>query len=142
MLYLPKIQTAEEAALWNDILSALEKHLGLPDGAIKVYVLVEQLEACFQLMEIRAPSGKHFVGFNTGRWDYINSVADAMAWDPAFVKPNIDAITMTYGYMRDLRRSRAPRRATRPTGWASSRSGRAAWSRTSRSAPKPASPAA
>jgi malate synthase len=40
------------------------------------------------------------VGFNTGRWDYINSVADAMAWDPAFVNPNIDAITMTYGYMR------------------------------------------
>ena len=23
----------------------------------------------------------HFVGFNTGRWDYINSVSDAMAWD-------------------------------------------------------------
>ena len=28
VLYLPKIQTAEEAALWNDILSALEAHLG------------------------------------------------------------------------------------------------------------------
>jgi malate synthase len=100
VLYLPKIQTAEEAALWNEILSALERHLGLPDGAIKVYVLVEQLEACFQLMEIRAALGAHFVGFNTGRWDYINSVADAMAWDPGFVNPNIDAITMTYGYMR------------------------------------------
>ena len=100
VLYLPKIQTAEEAALWNDILSALEQHLGLPDGAIKVYVLVEQVEACFQLMEIRAALGKHFVGFNTGRWDYINSVSDAMAWDREFVNPNIDAITMTYGYMR------------------------------------------
>jgi malate synthase len=100
VLYLPKIQTAEEAALWNEILSTLERHLGLPDGTIKVYVLVEQLEACFQLMEIRAALGTHFVGFNTGRWDYINSVADAMAWDPGFVNPNIDAITMTYGYMR------------------------------------------
>src|SRR5262245_38324765 len=100
VLYLPKIQTAEEAALWNDILSALEQHLGLPDGAIKVYVLVEQVEACFQLMEIRAALGKHFVGFNTGRGDYINSVADAMAWPGDFVNPNIDAITMTYGYMR------------------------------------------
>ena len=99
-LYLPKIQTAEEAALWNDILTALEGHLGLSDGAIKVYVLVEQLEACFQLMEIRAALGRHFIGFNTGRWDYINSVADAMAWDPGFVNANIDAITMTYGYMR------------------------------------------
>jgi malate synthase len=100
VLYLPKIQTAEEAALWNDILSTLEAHLGLADGTIKVYVLVEQLEACFQLMEIRAALGTHFVGFNTGRWDYINSVADAVAWDRNFVNPNIDAITMTYGYMR------------------------------------------
>ena len=100
VLYLPKIQTAEEAALWNDILSALEGQLKLPAHTIKTYVLVEQLEACFQLMEIRAVLGGRFVGFNTGRWDYINSVADAMAWDPAFINPNIDAITMTYGYMR------------------------------------------
>jgi malate synthase len=100
VLYLPKIQTAEEAALWNDMLDALERHLGLDAGTIKAYVLVEQLEAAFQLMEIRAALGLHFVGFNTGRWDYINSVSDAMAWDPAFVNPNIDAITMTYGYMR------------------------------------------
>ncbi len=107
VLYLPKIQTAEEAALWSDILSALESHLGLPAGAIKVYVLVEQIEACFQLMEIRAALGPHFVGFNTGRWDYINSVSDAMAWDPDFVNPNIDAITMTYGYMRQYRGPRA-----------------------------------
>lgn len=100
VLYLPKIQTAEEAALWNDILSALEQHLELAAGTIKTYVLVEQVEACFQLMEIRAALGAHFVGFNTGRWDYINSVSDALAWDRSFVNPNIDAITMTYGYMR------------------------------------------
>jgi malate synthase len=100
VLYLPKIQTAAEAALWSEILSALERHLGLADGAIKAYVLVEQVEACYQLMEIRAALGQHFVGFNTGRWDYINSVSDAVAWDGDFVNPNIDAITMTYGYMR------------------------------------------
>jgi malate synthase len=100
VLYLPKIQTAEEAALWNDILSSMEQQLGLPNGTVKAYVLVEQIEACFQLMEIRAALGLHFVGFNTGRWDYINSVSDAVAWDPSFVNPNIDAITMTYGYMR------------------------------------------
>ena len=100
VLYLPKIQTAEEAALWSDMLSALEQHLGLPVGTVRTYVLVEQLEACFQLMEIRAALGAHFVGFNTGRWDYINSVSDALAWDSGFVNPNIDAVTMTYGYMR------------------------------------------
>jgi malate synthase len=101
VLYLPKIQTAGEAAVWNKMISALENHLGLAIGTIKVYVLVEQLEATHQLMEIRAALGKHFVGFNTGRWDYINSVSDAMAWDEDFINPDIEAITMTYGYMRN-----------------------------------------
>ena len=101
VLYLPKIQTAEEAALWHEILGGVESSLGLVSGSIKTYVLVEQIEASFQLMEIRAALGNRFVGFNTGRWDYINSVADAMAWDPDFVHPNIDAVVMTYGYMRN-----------------------------------------
>jgi malate synthase len=101
VLYLPKIQTAAEAAFWHRLLSAIETQFGLAVGTIKVYVLVEQVEATFQLMEIRAALGTHFVGYNTGRWDYINSVADAMAWDESFINPNIDAITMTYGYMRE-----------------------------------------
>src|SRR3984957_4213120 len=100
VLSLPKIQTASEAAHWANILDAIEDHLRLDRGTVLVYVLVEQLEACFQLMEIRAALGRHFVGFNTGRWDYINSASDALAWDSDFLNPNIDAITMTYGYMR------------------------------------------
>jgi len=100
VLYLPKTQTAADAACWNAFILALEAHLDLPVGTIKCYVLVEQIEQCFQLMEIRAALAPHFVGFNTGRWDYINSVSDAMAWDQAFVNPNIQSITMTYGYMR------------------------------------------
>jgi malate synthase len=100
VLYLPKIQTAEEAAYWNELLSTLESHLGLLQGHLKAYVLVEQVEAAFQLMEIRAALGKHFVGYNTGRWDYINSVADAMTWNQKFINPNIESITMTYPYMQ------------------------------------------
>lgn len=99
VLYLPKIQTAKEAAFWNTILTALEEHLGLDKGTIKCYVLVEQLEATYQLLEIRAALGCHFVGFNTGRWDYINAVSDAMCGINDFINPNIESITMTYAYM-------------------------------------------
>ncbi|WP_258105824.1 malate synthase [Marinoscillum sp. MHG1-6] len=99
ILYLPKIQTAEEAAYWNRLLNRLEDYLNLENGTVKTYVLVEQLEATFQLMEIRAALGLHFVGFNTGRWDYINSVSDALAGEPTFINPNIEAISMTYAYM-------------------------------------------
>jgi malate synthase len=101
VLYLPKIQTAEEASFWHTLLTRLEAHTGMAPSSIRTYVLVEQLEASFQLMEIRAALGRRFVGFNTGRWDYINSVSDALAWDETFVNPNIDAITMTYGYMKN-----------------------------------------
>lgn len=38
----------------NKLLSALETYLKLEEGTIKVYVLVEQLEATFQLMETGA----------------------------------------------------------------------------------------
>ena len=101
VLYLPKIQTAEEAGVWNELISTLENYLSLPIGTVRVYVLVEQLEATHPLMEIRAALGRHFLGFNTGRWDYINSLSDALSWDKNFVNPNIEAITMTYGYMRN-----------------------------------------
>ncbi len=122
VIYLPKTQTAEDAALWNSFILALEAHLSLPVGTIKCYVLVEQLEQCFQLMEIRAALSPHFVGFNTGRWDYINSVSDALAWDQEFVNPNIQAITMTYGYMRNYedrvrRAMNTPDRNGRCTLW-------------------------
>jgi malate synthase len=100
VLYLPKIQAAAEASLWNLGLAALEEHLGLDVGTVKTYVLIEQVEASFQLMEIRAALAPRFVGFNTGRWDYINSVADALAGDPSFANPNISEVGMTYGYMR------------------------------------------
>lgn len=99
VLYLPKIQTANEASFWNELLVALEAHLSLEEGTIKTYVLVEQLEAAMQLIEIRAALGKHFVGFNTGRWDYINSMSDALVGVPEFINPNIESITMDYSYM-------------------------------------------
>ena len=111
---------------------------GSPAGTIKTYVLVEQLEACFQLMEIRAALGQRFVGFNTGRWDYINSVSDALAWESSFVNPNIDAVTMTYGYMRDYE-DRVRRAVNTPDAAGPvSRSGRVGWSRTSRWGRRPA----
>jgi len=129
VLYLPKIQTAEEAAVWNEMLNALENHLQLNEGTIKVYVLVEQLEATYQLMEIRAALGKHFVGYNTGRWDYINSVADAMAWDQTFIHPNIEAIVMTYGYMRNYE-DRVRRAVNIPDIMAILLYGKVGWNRT------------
>ena len=132
-LYLPKIQTAEEAALWNDILSALEEHLGLAVGAIKVYVLVEQLEACFQLMEIRAALGDAFRRLQHRPLGLHQQRRRRDGVGSGIRQPQHRRHHDDLRLHAELRGPRAPRRATRPTSSASSRSGRAGWSRTSRS---------
>ena len=108
VLYLPKIQTAEEAALWHDILVALEALISLPVGTIKTYVLVEQIEASFQLMEIRAALGTRFVGFNTGRWDYIIPILNARA--SVSVQLNVDRAALVFPAVR---KHAEPSRSTR-----------------------------
>ncbi|HRO28447.1 MAG TPA: malate synthase A, partial [Luteimonas sp.] len=50
--YLPKLQSMEEAALWNDVLSHIERALGLRQGQMKVTVLIETLPAAFEMDEI------------------------------------------------------------------------------------------
>src|SRR5690606_1632944 len=50
--YLPKLQSMEEAALWDDVLAHIESALGLPRGQMKVTVLIETLPAAFEMDEI------------------------------------------------------------------------------------------
>ena len=105
VLHLPKIQTAGEAALWNDLISALERLPASRPATIKTYVLVEQIEACFQLMEIRAALGR--ASSAPTRAAGVTSTASPTRWPgmAAYsVNPNIDAIAITYGYMGDFTR--------------------------------------
>lgn len=98
-LYVPKLQTYEDAAFVEELISNVENEMGWKRGTVKVFVLVEQVDEALQLMEIRAAFGKHFAGFNTGRWDYIKSVMDAKHGDPNFINPGLQHITMTAGFM-------------------------------------------
>lgn len=50
--YLPKLENAEEAALWAEVFRYTEEKLGLPHGTIKCTVLNEHLLASFQIDEI------------------------------------------------------------------------------------------
>jgi malate synthase len=50
--YLPKLENAEEAALWAEVFRYSEEQLGLPHGSIKCTVLNEHLLATFQVDEI------------------------------------------------------------------------------------------
>src|SRR3546814_3024262 len=72
-VYLPKLESMEEAALWDEVLAFIEVQLGLSIGTIKATVLIETLPAVFQMHEILHALRGRAVGLNCGRWDYIFS---------------------------------------------------------------------
>lgn len=72
-LYLPKLESMEEAALWDDVIGFVEQRLGLPEASIKVTVLIETLPAMLQMDEILYALRKRIAALNCGRWDYIFS---------------------------------------------------------------------
>jgi malate synthase len=67
--YLPKLQSMEEASLWNEVLAHIEATLGLPPGQIKVTVLIETLPAAFEMDEILHALRTRIAGLNCGRRD-------------------------------------------------------------------------
>ncbi|MEP7065001.1 MAG: malate synthase A [Gemmatimonadota bacterium] len=98
--YLPKLEAAEEAGIWNDVFCAAEDMLGITRGTIKATVLIETLPAVFQMHEILYALREHAVGLNCGRWDYIFSFIKTRCDDPAAVLPDRSQVGMSQSCMR------------------------------------------
>ncbi len=98
--YLPKLQSMEEAALWETALSHIEGMLGLPHGQIKVTVLIETLPAVFEMHEILHALRDRIVGLNCGRWDYIFSYLKTFRRHADKVLPERGQVTMTQPFLK------------------------------------------
>ncbi|WP_242108674.1 malate synthase A [Luteimonas aquatica] len=98
--YLPKLQSMEEAALWQDVLAYIETALGLPAGQMKVTVLIETLPAVFQMHEILHALRERIAGLNCGRWDYIFSYIKTFRAHPDRVLPERAQVTMTQPFLK------------------------------------------
>ncbi|MCY0898512.1 MAG: malate synthase A [Firmicutes bacterium] len=98
--YLPKLESMEEAQLWEDVLQWTENHVGLPTGTIKVTVLIETIMAAFQMDEILWALRPHVVGLNAGRWDYLFSIIKKFRGEPGILNADRQQITMTVPFMR------------------------------------------
>jgi malate synthase len=92
--YLPKLQNYQEAELWNQIFDYTEKELGFPEGSIKCTVLIEHIQAAFQMEEILYVLRKHIVAMNSGRWDYIFSIIKTFQKYQNCIFPDRNQITM------------------------------------------------
>ncbi|KAE8175795.1 malate synthase A [Photobacterium carnosum] len=92
--YLPKLQSAREAAWWSDVFSFTEDQFGLTRGTIKATVLIETLPAAFEMDEILFNLKEHIVGLNCGRWDYIFSYIKTLRNFPDRILPDRQVVTM------------------------------------------------
>src|SRR4249919_1975867 len=98
--YLPKLQSMEEAALWDAVLSAIEQALGLPAAQCKVTVLIETLPAAFEMDEILHALRTRAAGLNCGRWDYIFSWIKTFRRRRDKVLPERGQVTMTQPFLK------------------------------------------
>ena len=100
-LYLPKLESAAEAALWNEVLLVAEDWLGVPAGTVRVTVLIETLPAAFEMEEILSALLPHATGLNAGRWDYLFSTIKTFSTSPAaVVLPDRAVLTMDVPFLR------------------------------------------
>lgn len=99
--YLAKLESSEEAKLWDDVFTFSEQRLGIPHGTIRATVLIETLPAAFEMEEILFELRDHCAGLNAGRWDYIFSIIKNYRGRGArFVLPDRSEVTMTVPFMR------------------------------------------
>ncbi|MBW3618148.1 MAG: malate synthase A [Proteobacteria bacterium] len=98
--YLPKLESAAEARLWNAVFDLTEERLGLEPGRLKATVLIETLPAAFEMDEILWELRSHIVGLNCGRWDYIFSLIKRLGRHPAFLTPDRSRMVMGEAFLR------------------------------------------
>jgi len=98
--YLPKIESHQEARLWNDIFVLAQNLLHIPQGTIKATVLIETILASFEMDEILYELREHSAGLNCGRWDYIFSAIKKFRHIPEVLFPDRAQVTMTTHFMR------------------------------------------
>ena len=87
--YLPKLESADEAACWRDFFAASQAYLPfLSDAVIRAIILVESLPAAYQMEEMLNALGPYAAGLNAARWDFKASIFEYVMADPASVWPD------------------------------------------------------
>lgn len=97
--YLPKLETHQEARLWNEVFVHAQERLGIPQRTIKSTVLIETLPAAFEMDEILWELRDHITGLNAGRWDYIFSFVKKFARNGKYILPDRSQVVMGEAFL-------------------------------------------
>ncbi len=97
--YLPKLEHYLECRLLNEVISFCEKKLNLEIGTVKVTVLIETINAVFQMDEFLWELKDHIVGLNAGRWDYLFSYQKVFRNTQNVILPDRSKVNMFVPFM-------------------------------------------
>ncbi len=97
--YLPKLEHYLECRLLNEVISFCEKKLSLKIGMVKVTVLIETINAVFQMEEFLWELKDHIVGLNAGRWDYLFSYQKVYRNTQKVILPDRSKVNMFVPFM-------------------------------------------
>ncbi|MBI3628569.1 MAG: hypothetical protein HY217_03115 [Candidatus Rokubacteria bacterium] len=87
--YLPKLEAADEAALYRDLFARSQEFLPfLGSAVIRTIVLVESLPCVYQMEEMLHALGPYAAGLNAARWDLKASMFEYVMADPKSVWPD------------------------------------------------------
>jgi malate synthase len=102
-IYIPKSESAEEAAWWRDVFQAIAEARGWPRHWIRCMALVESHPLAYQMEEFLHELRDHIVGLNLGRWDYMASLIHWNFENPAWVLPDRNTIPHDVPFFQRLR---------------------------------------
>ena len=92
--YIPKIQTPQEALIFEKLLSRMEEIIGVPAGTFKIKMLYEEGNAGRFLPAIAWVLRRRLLGTNVGRWDYLGSLIEMWKDDPKGIFPDPQSVGM------------------------------------------------
>jgi malate synthase len=91
--YLPKMESAKEAAFWRDFFAESQARLDhLRDAVIRGIPLVESLPAVYEMEEMLQALGPYAAGLNAARWDLKASILEYVMANPDMVWPDRFAV--------------------------------------------------
>ncbi|WP_260848167.1 malate synthase A [Brevibacterium aurantiacum] len=98
--WLPKLESALEARLWNRFFEFAQDRLGIARGTIRATVRIETITAAFQMEVILWELREHCAGLQAAVWDYLFSVVKSFRNLPQFVLPDRELLTNALPLMR------------------------------------------
>lgn len=96
-LYIPKLESYEDAIYVENIISSSEEMIGIPKNSTKVTALIETFPAIYQTDEIIYAMRDRITGLNCGRWDYLFSMIKCL--NGKYIFPDRELLTMNQPFM-------------------------------------------